>query len=122
MRVRQLENGNFLSQAREAGVPEGHQWIPTILLFLSEFNLVCVCGQLLSHVRLFVTLWTLARQAILSMGFFRQEYLNGLPFPSPGDLPDPRIRPVSPALLMDSLATESLILEYGNKAEMIQNV
>ena len=69
-----------------------------------------------------VTLWTLARQAILSMGFFRQEYLNGLPFPPPGDLPDPRIKPVSPALLVDSLPTESLVLEYGNKAEMIQNV
>ena len=69
-----------------------------------------------------MTLWTLARQAVLSMGFFRQEYLSGLPFPSLGDLPDPRIKPVSPALLVYSLPTESLILEYGNKAEMIQNV
>ena len=81
-----------------------------------------VCGQLLSHVLLLVTLGTLAHQAILSMGFFRQEDLSGLPFPPPGDLPDPRIKPMSPALLGDSLPTESLILEYGNKAEMIQNV
>ena len=43
--------------------------------------------QSLSHVRLFVTLWTVAHQAPLSMGFFRQEYWSGLPFPSPGDLP-----------------------------------
>ena len=81
-----------------------------------------VCGQLLSHVRPLVTLWTLACQAILSMGFFRQKYLSGLPFPPLGDLPDPRIKLVSLALLVYSLPTESLILEYGNKAEMIQNV
>ena len=42
-----------------------------------------------SHVRLFVTLWTVARQAPLSMGFSRQEYWSGLPCPRPGDLPDP---------------------------------
>ena len=45
-----------------------------------------------------VTLWTVAHQAPLSVGFFRQEYLNGLPFHPPGDLPDPGIEPVSPAL------------------------
>ena len=43
----------------------------------------------------FVTLWTEARQVPLSMGFSRQEYWSGLPFPSPGDLPDPGIKPVS---------------------------
>ena len=47
--------------------------------------------KLLSRVRLFVTPWTVAYQATLSMGFSRQEYWNGLPFPSPGDLPDPGI-------------------------------
>ena len=47
--------------------------------------------KLLSHVRLFVTPWTLAYQAPPSMGFSRQEYWSGLPFPSPGDLPDPGI-------------------------------
>ena len=49
----------------------------------------------LSHVRLFVTPWTVAYQAPLSMGFSRQEYWNGLPFPSPEDLPYPGIEPVS---------------------------
>ena len=45
----------------------------------------------LSHVRLYVTLWTVACQSPLSMGFSRQEYWSGLQFPSPGDLPDPGI-------------------------------
>ena len=48
-----------------------------------------------SHVQPFATLWTRAYQAPLSMGFSRQEYWSGLPFPSPGDLPNPRIQPVS---------------------------
>ena len=52
------------------------------------------------------TPWTVAHQAPLSMGFSRQEYWNGLPFPSPGDLPDPRIEPGSPALQADDLLTE----------------
>ena len=47
--------------------------------------------------------WTVAHQAPPSMGFSRQEYWSGLPFPSPGDLPDPGIEPVSPALQVDSL-------------------
>ena len=50
--------------------------------------------------------WTVASQAPLSMGFYRQEYWKGLPFPSPGDLPDPGIEPVSPPLQADSLLTE----------------
>ena len=53
----------------------------------------------LSRVQLFATLWTTgARQAPLSMGFPRQEYWSGLPFPSPGNLPDSGIEAVSPAL------------------------
>ena len=58
---------------------------------------VCVCWSL-SRVLLFVTPWTVARQAPLSMEFSRQEYWMGLPFPSPRDLPDPGTDPVSPAL------------------------
>ena len=57
---------------------------------------LCNCGKKvtsLSHVRLFATSWTVAYQASLSMGFSRQEYWSGLPFPSPGDLPDPGIEP-----------------------------
>ena len=57
-----------------------------------------VVVQLPSRVQLFATLWTVARQASLSVGFPRQEYWSGLPFPSPGDHPDPEIEPVSPAL------------------------
>ena len=49
------------------------------------------------------TPWTVAHQASLSMEFFRQEYWSGLPFPSPGDLPDPGIEPRSSALQADSL-------------------
>ena len=49
---------------------------------------------------------TVAHQAPLSMGFSRQEYWTGLPFPSPGDLPDSEIQPRSPALQADSLLTE----------------
>ena len=56
----------------------------------------------LSRVRLFATLWTVAYQAPPSMGFSRQECWSGLPFPSPGDLPDPGIEPVSPALQADA--------------------
>ena len=53
-------------------------------------------AQPLSHVQLFVTLWTVAHQATLSMGFFRQINSSGLPFPPPGDLPDPGIEHTSP--------------------------
>ena len=60
----------------------------------------------LSRVRLFATLWTVAYQAPPSMGFSRQEYWSGLPFPSPGDLPDPGIEPRSPTLEADALTSE----------------
>ena len=60
----------------------------------------------LSRVRLFVTPWTVAYQAPLSMGFSRQEHWSGLPFPSPGDLPDPGIEPRFPALQADTLPSE----------------
>ena len=60
----------------------------------------------LSRVRLFVTPWTVAYQAALSMGFSRQECWSGLPFPSPGDLPDPGIEPGFPALEADALTSE----------------
>ena len=62
--------------------------------------------KLLSRVQLFETLWTVAYQAPLSMGFSRQEYWNGLPFPSPGDLPHPGIKLRSPALQADALTSE----------------
>ena len=60
----------------------------------------------LSHVQLFATPWTVAHQAPPSMGFSRQEYWSGLPFPSPGDLPDPGTEPRSPTLQADALTSE----------------
>ena len=59
-----------------------------------------------SRVRLFATPWTVAPQAPLSMGFFRQEYWSGLPFPSPGDLPEPGIKPRSPSFEAGALTSE----------------
>ena len=63
-------------------------------------------AQLLSHVQLFTTQWTIAHQVPLSMGFSRQEYWSRLPFLSPVDLPDLGNEPGSPALQADSLLTE----------------
>ena len=60
----------------------------------------------LSSVQLFVTPWTVAYQAPPSVGFSRQEYWSGLPLPSPGDLPNPGIKPGSPALQADALPSE----------------
>ena len=68
----------------------------------------CLC-YVLSHVRLFVTSWTIDHQVPLSMELSRQEYWSGLPLPPPGDLPDPGIEsvsPLSPALQADSLSNE----------------
>ena len=85
---------------REAGEEAGAEtpsstqaeWGPRACL-LNRFGLV----------RLFATLWPVARQAPLSVGFSRQEYWRRLPFPSPGNLPNPGIEPVSPAWQVDSL-------------------
>ena len=59
--------------------------------------------KVLSHIQLFVTPWNIAYQAYPSMGFSRQEYQSGLPFPFPGDFPDPGIEHVSPTLQEDAL-------------------
>ena len=67
----------------------------------------------LSHVRLFATPWTVAYQAPPSMGFSRQEYWSGLPFPSPGYLPDPGIELASPAT--SALAGRFFITELSGK-------
>ena len=73
--------------------PRAHEWV-------SEWV------KSLSRVRLFATPWTVAHQAPPSMEFSKQEYWSGLPFPSPGDLPDPGIKPASPALQADALSPE----------------
>ena len=62
--------------------------------------------KLLSRVGLFATPWTAAYQAPPSMGFSRQEYWSGLPFPSPGDLLDPGVEPGSPSFQADALTSE----------------
>ena len=62
-------------------------------LYHKEGEGVCM----LSHVQLFMTVWTVGCQAPLSMGFSREEYWSELPCPPPGDLPDPGIKPTSPA-------------------------
>ena len=64
---------------------------------------IVVAVQSLSRVLLFVTLWTVAQQATLSMGFSKQEYWSGSPFPPPGHLPNPGIKPRS----LESLALAS---------------
>ena len=73
--------------------------------YLSILYIVAVV-QLLSHVQLFAISWAVACQVPLSVGFLRQEYWSGLPFPILGDLPNPGIKPtfpVSPPLQADSL-------------------
>ena len=66
------------------------------------------CCYLLSCVQLFATPWTMAHQAPLSMGFSRQEYWSGVPFPPPGDLHDPGIEAASPALIGGFFTAEPL--------------
>ena len=71
------------------------QCLAHLQIVWSDFLGSRVCAKSLSRVRLFATPWTVARQAPLSMGFSRQEYWNGSPFPPSGDLPHPGIEPVS---------------------------
>ena len=76
-------------------VPESLCCLPeTITTLVISYACMLI---LLSQVQRFATSWTVARQAPLSMGFPRQEYWSGLPSPSSGDLPDPGIKPTSPA-------------------------
>ena len=69
---------------------------------LVSFILTCGGGLVTKSCLTLVTPWTVASQAPLPMGFSRQEYWSGLPFPSPGDLPNPGIKPESPALQANS--------------------
>ena len=78
---------------------------PLVSRSLGNSSRACMLSHF-SHVRFFVTPWTVARQAPPSMGFSRQEHCSGLPLPSPGDLPDPGIEPRTPAPQGDSLPSE----------------
>ena len=87
---------------------------------LAREDHVFLCG-----VWLFVTPWTIAFRAPPSMGFSRQEYLSALPFPSPGDLPDPWLEPASPALQVDALPLShrgSLCLPVTKQMKAIKNL
>ena len=91
---------------------------PTVGLETAHFVKIWdsfVVVQLLSHVQLFATPWTVAHQAPPSMGFSRQEYWSALPFTSPRDLPDPVIKPTSPVWRVDSLPLNHL----GSPLDMI---
>ena len=95
-------------------------WLLAVCLYIQliTFKNYLYCGLLLLFspsvifLQLFPTPWTLAYQVSLSMGFSRQEYWSGLPFPSPGNLPDPGIEPGSPALQMDSLLLSHKVTQY----------
>ena len=84
-----------------------NNYINTEVLILRDFKArKKVKVKSLSCVQLLAIPWTVACQAALSMGFFRQEYCSALPFPSSGDLPNPGIKPRSPALQADTLPSE----------------
>ena len=75
---------------------------------------MCVRAHSLSRIQLFVTPLTVDCQAPLSMGFFRQEYWSGLPFPPPGDLPNPGIEPTSAALAGKVFTKEPQLAHLAN--------
>ena len=96
----------FSRQKYWSGVPLPSPLLLVILAIFTGIIKACVHAQLLSHVQLFATLWTIICHTPLSIGFSREEYWTGLPFPPPEDLSDPGIKlksPVSPALKVDSL-------------------
>ena len=95
----------------------GHDWVASLTHSCKLWDyqnqlqphlwlIALVKVKLLSRVWLFATPWTVDYLALPSMGFSRQEYWSGLPLPSPGDLPDPRIEPWSPAFQADALTSE----------------
>ena len=91
--------------------------MPTVDLATSQLLYTCTYACMLSCFRCvwpFATLWTVALQAPVSMGFSRQEYCSGLPHPPPGDLPDPGIESQPPALEADSLPKRSLGTRQGD--------
>ena len=80
--------------------------IPQYICIYTYLHSVLSCGQSRSHVQLFATPWMQPVRLLCLWGFSRQEYWSGLKCPSPGDLPNPRIEPRSPALQVDSLLSE----------------
>ena len=108
-----VDVGNLISGSSAFSKPSLNIWKFTVHILLKpglqnfEHYFTSMCEvKSLSRVRLFATLWTVAYQAPPSVGLFRQEYWSGLPFPSPGDLPNPGIEPRSPTLQADALPSE----------------
>ena len=96
--VSHIAGGFFTSWVTREAQTENYLTAATELTCVVLLNQLCLT--------LFETPWTVARQVTLSMEFSRQEYCSGWPFPSPGDLPNPGIKPRSPALQTDSLPSE----------------
>ena len=107
-----LSGKSFLSMTQNPEIPFIHNLIKSFKSLQGQPQRIIlprVMCCVLSHVWLFVTLWTVALQAPLSLGFSRQEYCSGLPCPPPGDCPNIGIEPVSltsPILWEDSLPTQ----------------
>ena len=80
---------------------------------VSSSNLMYGSGLVAKSCLTLVTSWTVAHQTPLSMGFLRQEYWSGLPFPSPGDLPDPGSKPTSPALVSVLLPYRQILYQQA---------
>ena len=83
---------------------------PSMSYWLGDLSHLCACSVTSVMSNFFATLWTVAHQAPLSIGFLRQEYWSGLPFFSPRDLPDPGIKPRSPVSL--AFQVDSLLLSH----------
>ena len=94
--------------SRGSSCPRNHWGLLNCMQILYQLSYQGVSEWVksLSRVQLFATPWSVAHQAPPSMGFSRQEYWSGLPFPSPGDLPNPGIEPRSPILQADALTSE----------------
>ena len=102
----------------QSPTPRGNHWsdffstgltlitVDKLFYFWTLYINIYVCAQSLHCVQLFATPWTTVCQVPLSMGFSREEYWSGLPFPPPGHLPNPGIEPGSPAFHEDSLPSE----------------
>ena len=104
----------------------GHEYVMTHFYRQSVMSQkihieVCVCVlSHLSYLLLFVTIWAVVHQALLSTGFPRQEYWSGLPLPSPGDLPNQGIEPESPALAGGFFTTEPPLLNGRSLRNIVE--
>ena len=105
-----IDHGERISKIGKSYQQRLFTFISTSLTYLNQMTLKVSC--MLSHIQLFMTLWTIACQGALSMGFSRQKYWSGLPFPPLGDLFDPGIKPMFP---------ESLALQAIHTAEPLRS-